>query len=87
MTHKERVVCSAIRLDDGYIVLGARHFDKSMHDQLKRLGVKAPTAEQGFINQLGEFLTREKALDVAKEAGQILKKHPPCNKLFSEDLY
>lgn len=44
--------------------------------------------EQGFIDQYGNFYTREEAYFVAEENGQIIKK---CGgdrvSLFSENLY
>lgn len=43
-------------------------------------------AEQGFVTDEGLFVTREQALAIANECGQIKKKHPPYNKLMSEDI-
>jgi len=44
--------------------------------------------EQGFVDQHGEFMTREEAHKVAIEAGQIIRR---CGgdeeRLFSENLY
>jgi hypothetical protein len=45
-------------------------------------------AEQGFVDQRGEYLTREEAFEVASKAGQIIRR---CGgdegRLFSENLY
>jgi len=58
---------------------------------LKKLGseLKSSQFEQGFINQFGEFLTREEALDVVKESGQPfdIERNGHAHKLFSEGLY
>ncbi len=42
---------------------------------------------QGFLDDKGNYLTREEALVVATEHGQILKKSSPINLLFSEDVW
>ena len=73
-----RVVCSALRAKDGAVICGARHFDAVMvatiaaSDPLDAR--KWKMAEQGFIDQRGEFLTREEAHKVATEAGQIIRR-------------
>jgi hypothetical protein len=87
-----RVVCAALRSKDGAVICGARHFDAVMvativaSDPLDAR--KWKQAEQGFIDQHGEFLTREEAHKVATEAGQIVRR---CGgdeeRLFSENLY
>lgn len=94
--YKRMVVCAA-NIHGGVIVLGARHFDKTMHDQIGQLeeGL-APTHssfwEQGFIDQHGKFMDRKEAYEVALNAGQINLHRPKSggagNKiLYSEDLY
>lgn len=87
---QRRVVCAALRLE-GILVLGPRHYDLVMQDQFEILGndKKWATAEQGFIDQWGRFMTRSVAYIVAKEAGQILEKtgNPDSQELFSEDIY
>ena len=51
-------------------------------------GVEAPILdEQGFLLSDGTFCRREPAVRIATVAGQIIKKTPPHNKLFSEDLW
>lgn len=45
-------------------------------------------AEQGFIDQFGEFMTRKEAWTVAEAAGQIKYPKDYCKgTLYSEDLY
>lgn len=79
-----RVVCAAMRNSNGTIVCGARHWDRIMHQHASGKS----GWEQGFIDQLGEFMTREEAYKVAVEAGQIVRR---CGgddgRLFSENLY
>jgi hypothetical protein len=84
-------VCAALRHANGDLILGPRHFDSTMHKQIeqyKLMNVSWKTAEQGFIDTWGDFLTREDALQRAVETGQLTEKktHPP-HKLYSEDLY
>ena len=47
--------------------------------------------QQGFYTSFGRFVSREEALQIAKEAGQIeepgFAKLCSSNKLYSEDLY
>ena len=88
-----RVVCAANRLPDGTLLIGARHWDTHMVVQAKQLGVKGGNETQGFIDQFGNFLTREEAWKVAREKQQIIRY---CSServededgvLFSEHLY
>jgi hypothetical protein len=86
----QRVVCAAIRHPvTGLVICGARHFDPIMHAVVDKL--RQPDwafADQGFIDQFGNFLTREEALAIAKENGQILRECGGDDKeLFSENLY
>lgn len=83
-----RVVCAALRNGEGTIVCGPRHFDETMRRQIIESGGDWRAAEQGFVDQRGEWLTREEALSVAVVAGQIIRR---CggddHELFSENLY
>lgn len=87
------IVCAALRLrgvDFCHLIIGPRHYDPVMRAQIEAGGNKAGwrMAEQGFIDQFGNFLTREEAYIVAKKNGQIKYR---CGgddeKLFSENLY
>jgi hypothetical protein len=96
----KRIVCAAnkytITLEDGttkdLIICGARHYDMLMHQQIKALDQslweKVTDEVQGFVNNKGEFLTREEAWVIASAEGQIIRR---CGgddkKLFSENLY
>lgn len=88
-----RVVCAAIRAEDGCILLGIRHYGHDMHVALKyrtdhekfyhRYG-----ADQGFVDQYGVYMTRSEAYNVAKAAGQIVDESAcVAGRLFSEALY
>lgn len=88
----KRVVCAAIKHPDGRIVCGARHYDAAMIRQLEQLpdmwtpGWQA--AEQGFIDQRCEFLTREEAWKIADTNGQIIRERDwATGSLHSEHLY
>ena len=86
-----RVVCAAIRYGgcEGVTFLGPRHFDSTMIAMIEKWPHPLPAPkEQGFIDQFGAFMSREAALKVATEAGQIIRR---CGgddtRLFSENLY
>jgi len=83
-----RVVCAANRRqEDGWIICGARHWDKVMRSQITDTD-KSGSWEQGFIDQFGDFLTREEAWVVAAAQNQIRRR---CGgdgvRLYSENLY
>ena len=86
------VVCAACMFGD-ILVTGARHHDKVMNDVLCKLednGVKLDgECKQGFIDQFGEFLTREEALKIVKKNNQPfdIERNGSDNSLFSEGLY
>lgn len=84
-----RVVCAANRSENGDIVLGARHHDKLMNEAIRSAGLQGTKWEQGFIDQWGEFMSREEAWKVAELAGQILRRVGGDSKgvLYSENLY
>jgi hypothetical protein len=88
---KRRVSCAAIKCDDGTVVTGARHYSPDMRRLMERIygeGYWKHEAEQGFVDNRGDFLTREQAFVLARESGQC--PHLPADGvacLFSEDLY
>lgn len=92
-----RVVCAAIRADDGSVLLGIRHYSHDMHDQLHARTdawkfKHRHDPDQGFVDQWGIFMSREEAFVVASVAGQIVHVEN-CGeglngmKLYSEGLY
>lgn len=88
------VVCAACRFN-GVTLTGARHFDNVMLNQLENMkeGTKPSKEgerwEQGFIDQFGDFLTREEAMTIVKENGQPFntKRNGSDKELHSEGLY
>lgn len=88
-----RVVCAAIRAEDGEVLLGIRHYSEDMarqmherHDGVKfmhRVGV-----DQGFVDQCGVYMTRQEAYDIASQNGQIINPGiAVAGELYSECLY
>lgn len=68
--------------DDIYsIEIGRRH-----NDILARFGKsQLEVIKQGFYTSYGRFVSREEALQIAKDAGQV--GETDSNILYSEDLY
>lgn len=92
---KEIVICAAIRMHDGYIVIGHRHGDcfrtaegiprykgqvHDIHDK-----------DQGFVTSLNRYVDRKEGLKLQLAAGieSAAKKHGDDyrGQLYSEDLY
>lgn len=71
-----RVVCAAIRAEDGSVLLGIRHYSMDMHTQISARsdGEKFKHRhyeDQGFVDQRGVYLTRAEAYKIAEAAGQL----------------
>lgn len=86
------VVCAAIRhKHTKNIICGARHFDSIMRNLIAIDGGHyhwQNETEQGFIDQFGNFLSRQEAREIAEKVGQIKKRvGGDREKLFSENLY
>lgn len=89
-----RIVCSALRFPDGFIVASIRHMDPVDHQFLKRfpeyIGVQY---EQGFIDRNYNYHDRHSAWKIAFDAGQIINRCGSdmsiegVGKLWSENLY
>lgn len=91
---QERIVCAAIRLKDGTIILGVRHWDELMVATYMRLKIvetdlDRTRAEQGFMTNKHRFVNRQEAMQIAKAQGQIYdpKGTYDENTLYSECLY
>lgn len=92
-----RVVSAANRHKaSGLIICGARHYDDVMRGVIMFICGTTDAAkdqgfysmEQGFINNKGEFMTRQEAWIIAEKAGQIRQQTGPDRGiLYSEDLY
>lgn len=90
MTEAPRIVCAAMRMKDGLIVAGVRHYSPDMRVTLGRLypgKYHLQVSEQGFIDSKGEFLDRETAWVRAQITGQIRKDVSVPGTLYSENLY
>jgi hypothetical protein len=97
---QQRIVCAANRhLRTGQVVIGIRHLDGHMIQQIDGIRDLEPTKqgdhdekwEQGFIDQNGKFLQRTRAWKVAQAAGQIIRRvggdTANGGTLYSENLY
>jgi hypothetical protein len=93
-----RIVCAAIRAEDGELLLGIRHYSADMHRQIEQRvdGDKFKGRmheDQGFVDQHGKWLSRVEAYDVAVAAFQVTRfgacRHVGGHKweLYSEGLY
>lgn len=89
-----RVVCAAVKMPNGVLILGIRHWDGFMAQYVREHGGRQAfnffgrDEEQGFVDQFGNFLSREDAWKVAEQAGQIIRRvggDGGC--LYSENLY
>ena len=89
---KTIIVCAALRKDD-LIITGPRHFDGIMRAQIRAIlgddAKKFAYAEQGFVDQFGNFWNRIDAMILARASGQPLdmKRNGHKTELFSEGLY
>lgn len=84
------IVCAAMKMKDGSIITGIRHYNPEMRAVLKRLygdGYKNQVAEQGFVDQKGVFVGREEAWQIAEQAGQIRRQVSEPGTLYSENIY
>jgi len=82
----EKIVKAAIRVKpptDEWIITGSYHGEclAKLRDEIRLIG-----REDGFVTTYGRFVGRKEGLEIAKAAGQIVKKHNPKNVLLSEDL-
>lgn len=94
MNLARRVVCAAIRAENGDVIVGIRHYSQDMHYQIQsradgRRFENRFGDDQGFVNTWGEYLTREDAYVVACFNGQVIRQtaFTMDGKLDSEALY
>lgn len=93
----QRVVCAAMRLPGTEKVIASpRHWDDVARAQVRVLppldhATWRDHAEQGFIDQRGQFMNRQQAWLVAVAAGQILRRvggdSANGGTLYSENIY
>jgi hypothetical protein len=88
-----RVVCAAIRAEDGDVLIGIRHYSHDMHLQMRARSDGAKFhhrngEDQGFVDQHGVYMTRREAYDVAMQGGQEIDLGACVrDELYSEGLY
>lgn len=94
-----RIVCAACKHPDGRVALGVRHFDQVMWRQIldvAAIDFDAPRsprvddwnrAEQGFVTNNGDFVTREQAWNIAVEQQKLIDPDWCRGSLHSEHLY
>jgi hypothetical protein len=96
----ERIIASAVQLENGQIFVGKRHSD-AQKNALKILGEeiysKNKMVRDGFITTLLRFVSRKEAYLIAKSNGQFKRYEiqKACSvengydgdELFSEDLW
>jgi hypothetical protein len=86
-----RIVSAANRLECGLIFTGARHCDELMRAQAKAANKKLTRSEQGFVDQKGNFYSREDAWKIAIRNNQIIYRvggdTANGGTLYSENLY
>lgn len=88
---RQRIVSAACRKGN-IIICSPRHMDPICRRLIDQVDANNPEwwydAEQGFVDNFGNFLTRKEAWIVAEKAGQIIHR---CGgdgvKLYSENLY
>ena len=85
-------MCADIRTDEGQVFQvnpPGRHHD--VIRIIRQSGYKGPVSanRQGFIVSNGQFVTRETALQIAANSGQLQIKNCVAPKIgpFSEDLW
>jgi hypothetical protein len=90
----KHIVCAANRFGE-VIICGARHWNQNMRQQASMMGgIKHLRSlgqeEQGFIDQFGDWHTREEAMQIVLKNGQPFNKERNgggMSCLFSEGLY
>lgn len=75
-------------LYEGNIYTGRRHHE-IIREMVEMYGIPPPiTGTQGFIDEKGNFLSREESRKMAIACGQVKEEYCISNRLlFSEDLY
>lgn len=87
----QRRISQAAYNFNGYIVTGTRHSCPIMQLQMIAIGddlldewCGQNKMIQGFTDQYGNFLNRQEAYIIAKEAGQIIRENINPGTLYSE---
>lgn len=88
---RQRIVSAACRKGT-IIICSPRHMDTVCRQIIDNIESDDPSwwydAEQGFVDQFGNFLTRKEAWVIAVRQNQIIRDHDKCvGTLYSEHLY
>lgn len=82
-----KIICAAILVNNQDIICSVRHYDETMAKQLEKYKGSL-IIQQGFVDNKGNFWTREGARQIAEAANQIVNRVPNDEyRLFSENLY
>ncbi len=99
MEKKPKIICAATKVDyfteeknlRSVIICSPRHWDIVAREQFKVMNIsqsRVKSETQGFVDQYGDFYTREEAWVVAEKNKQIVRRvGGDHEKLFSENLY
>ena len=85
-----RIVCAAMKMMDGNIIVGIRHFSPEMRNVMHKIygdGYHLKVEHQGFVDQFGKFYDRRDAWKIADANDQIIRLTGNEEVLFSENLY
>lgn len=92
----EIIISAANRSPNGLVIMCKRHGSPDFYEITDKIfGSHTPSGElvryhdwdQGFVSNRRDFLTREEAWEVAKNANQIRRVTGKPGTLYSEDLY
>lgn len=78
-----KLINAAIKYPNGEVVTARRHY--KIIELQAAVGINSIDAEQGFVDEAGNFYDRAEAKKIALEAEQIPKDHEGV--LYSEDLW
>lgn len=87
---KETIVQAAIWYEDGFITLPRPYRHPDLLTELHAKGFGWMDQMEGFLTSKGWFVSRERAYQIAKEAGQIIKRPDVTETpgtLYTEDLW
>lgn len=83
---RERIICAGVQLPSGTLSLGRRHAE-CMGAAIASGEVERVTQDmQGFLTSEGRFVNRIEAMELARDAGQLIG-NTTRNYLMSEDLW
>lgn len=88
--YPEHIVATAIVLENNqcfFAARPARHSDLifAIHELFPKTKINNEKYRQGFLTSMRRYVSREKALEIAREQNQLIG--PPRSVLFSEELW